>query len=205
MAAGELKDISHYGSLLAQGVTEATSQTVSEFRKNYLCKLTKRSDGKHFVTDKLPQNFRYIALICSAFPEAKIVHVQRDTAATCWSNYKHYFPASGLGYCYDLDDVTDYYALYSDLMQFFQTFYSDRIYNLDYEKLTTDQNSESKNLIQYLGLEWENACLSPQENKRAVRTASQQQVRQKVYQGSSQQWRKYKPFLNGAFDRLAGY
>ena len=88
-------------------------------------------------------------------------------------------------------------------MQFFQTCYGDRIYNLDYEKLTTDQNAESKNLIQHLGLKWENACLSPQENKRAVRTASQQQVRQKIYQGSSQQWRKYQPFLNGAFDCLA--
>ena len=202
-AAGELKDISYYGSLLAQGVTEATSQTILEFRQNYLSKLIKRSDGKRLVTDKLPHNFRYIALICSAFPEAKIIHVQRDPAATCWSNYKHYFPASGLGYCYDLDDVTSYYALYSDLMQFFQTCYGDRIYNLDYEKLTAGQNVESKNLIQHLGLEWENACLSPQENKRAVRTASQQQVRQKIYQGSSQQWRKYQPFLNGAFDCLA--
>ena len=205
MAAGELKYISHYGSLLAQGVKEATSQAISEFRQNYLFKLIKRSDGKRLVTDKLPQNFRYIALICSAFPEAKIVHVHRNAAAACWSNYKNYFPASGLGYCYDLDDVTAYYALYSDLMQFFQTCYGDRIYNLDYEKLTTDQNSESKNLIQHLGLEWEHACLSPQKNRRAVRTASQQQVRQKVYQGSSQQWWKYEPFLNGAFDGLTTY
>ena len=97
MASGELKDISHYGSLLAQGITEASSQAVLGFRQNYLCKLTKRSNGKRLVTDELPQNFRYIALICSAFPEAKIVHVQRDAAATCWPNYKNYFPTSGLG------------------------------------------------------------------------------------------------------------
>ena len=90
-------------------------------------------------------------------------------------------------------------------MQFFQTFYGNRIYNLDYEKLAADKNAESKNLIQHLGLEWENACHSPRKNKRAVRTASQQQVRQKIYQGSSQQWRKYELFLNGAFDRLTAY
>ena len=190
---------------MAQGANEATPRTITEFRKNYLREIIKRSNGNRLVTDKLPQNFKYIALICSAFPEAKIVHVRRDAAATCWSNYKHYFPENGLGYCYDLDDVTAYFLLDSELMQFFQNFYGDRIYNLNYEKLTADQSVESKALIQYLGLEWENSCLSPQENKRAVRTASQQQVRQKIYQGSSQQWRKYELFLNGAFDGLAAF
>ena len=204
-AAGELREISRYGdSLLFQGTDTVTEEGLSQFRQNYLRELTKRSDGKRLVTDKMPQNFRYIALICAAFPEAQIIHVQRDAAATCWSNYKHYFVAEGLGYCFDLKDVTAYYELYSDLMQFWQASYSDRIYNLNYENLTTDQDVETRNLIRHLNLEWEDACLSPQENKRAVRTASQQQVREKVYQGSSQQWRKYEPFLNGAFDRLTG-
>ena len=204
-AAGELKYIGKFGRLLAQGVTQATKKTVSEFRQNYLCELIKRSGGNTLITDKLPQNFLYIPLICSAFPEAKIVHVQRDAAATCWSNFKHYFPANGLGYCYDLKDVTAYYALYSDFIQFLQTPYGDRIYHLNYEKLTTDQDVESRNLIQYLELGWENACLSPQANKRSVRTASQQQVRKKIYQGSSQQWRKYEPLLNGAFNGLINF
>ena len=203
-AAGELSEINRYGGLLAQGINTVTDEVLSQFRQNYLRELTKRSDGKHLVTDKMPQNFRYISLICAAFPEAQIIHVQRDAAATCWSNYKHYFPAKGLGYCYDLKDVTAYYELYSDLMQFWQESYSDRIYNLNYENLTTDQDVETRNLIRHLNLEWEDACLSPQDNKRAVRTASSQQVRKKVYQGSSEQWRKYEPFLNGAFDGLTG-
>ena len=203
-AAGELSEINRYGGSLAQGTNTVTEEALSQFRQNYLRELTKRSDGKHLVTDKMPQNFTYIALICAAFPEAQIIHVQRDAAATCWSNYKHYFSAKDLGYSYDLKDVTAYYELYSDLMQFWQESYSDRIYNLNYENLTTDQDVETRNLIRHLNLEWEDACLSPQDNKRAVRTASQQQVRKKVYQGSSQQWRKYEPFLNGAFDGLTG-
>ena len=203
-AAGELSEINRYGGLLAQGTNTVTEEALSQFRQNYLRELTKRSDGKRLVTDKMPLNCTYIALICAAFPEAKIVHVQRDAAATCWSNYKHYFSAKGLGYCYDLEDVIAYYELYSDLMQFWQESYSDRIYNLNYENLTTDQDVETRNLIRHLNLEWEDACLSPQDNKRAVKTASQQQVRKKVYQGSSQQWRKYEPFLNGAFDGLTG-
>ncbi|MDA8770753.1 tetratricopeptide repeat protein, partial [Planktomarina temperata] len=203
-AAGELSEISRYGGLLAQGTNTVTEEALSKFRQNYLRELTKRSDGKRLVTDKMPLNCTYIALICAAFPKAKIVHVQRDAAATCWSNYKHYFSAKGLGYSYDLEDVIAYYELYSDLMQFWQESYSDRIYNLNYENLTTDQDVETRNLIRHLNLKWEDACLSPQENKRSVRTVSQQQVRKKVYQGSSQQWRKYEPFLNGAFDGLTG-
>ena len=61
---------------------------------------------------------------------------------------------------------------------------------------------QTKKLINHLELNWEEACLSPQKNKRSVRTASQQQVRRKVYKGSSEAWRKYEPFLNGAFDSL---
>ena len=78
-----------------------------------------------------------------------------------------------------------------------------KIYNLDYEKLTTEQENETRKLINHLGLNWEKACLSPHKNKRNVRTASQQQVKQKLYQGSSEVWRKYEPFLNGAFDSLS--
>ena len=78
-------------------------------------------------------------------------------------------------------------------------------YNLNYESLTTDQENQTRKLIEHLELNWEEACLSPQKNKRSVRTASQQQVRQKVYQGSSEAWRKYEPYLNGAFDSLPSW
>ena len=131
----------------------------------------------------MPQNFRFIPLICAAFPEAKIIHVQRDAAATCWSNYKHYFASKDFGYSFDLQDVIAYFDLYKDLMKFWQSKYDDRIYNLNYEKLTTYQENETRKLLKYLDLNWEKVCLSPHENKRRVRTASQQQVRQKVYQG----------------------
>ena len=147
----------------------------------------------------MPHNFLHIPLIC-AFPEAKIIHVQRNAAATCWSNYKHYFISNSIGYCYDLKDVVDYYNLYIDLMRFWQSQYGERIYHLNYESLTTDQENETRKLIKYLGLNWQQTCLSPQKNKRSVRTASQQQVRQKVYKGSSEAWRKYELHLNGAFD-----
>jgi tetratricopeptide (TPR) repeat protein len=200
--AGELDYVSQFGTKLVAGLTTPTLEAVSEFRERYLTELAKRAEGQAFATDKMPQNFTYIALICAAFPEAKIVHVKRNAEATCWSNFKHYFTSKYLGYSYSLRDTVAYYGLYKDLMHFWSQSYSERIYNLDYDKLTEDQEPETRRLIEYLGLNWEEACLAPQNNKRSVRTASQQQVRKKVYKGSSQAWRKYEPLLGGAFDEL---
>ena len=87
-------------------------------------------------------------------------------------------------------------------MKVWQSYYGDRIYNLSYECLTTDQENQTRKLISHLGMHWNDAFLSPQNNKRNVRTASHQQVRKKVYEGSSEVWRKYEPYLNGAFDSL---
>ena len=200
--AGELNYVAQYGGKLAINSTPATTVAVSDFRKKYLLKLSKVSNGERVVTDKMPQNFRFIPLICAAFPEAKIVHVQRNATATCWSNYKKYFVSKNIGYCYDLKDVVTYYFLYRDLMQLWQSHYYNRIYHLNYEDLTTDQENQTRKLIKYLELNWEEACLSPEKNKRSVRTASKQQVRKKVYKGSSNAWHKYEPYLNGVFGSL---
>ena len=87
-------------------------------------------------------------------------------------------------------------------MQFWEGHYDNRIHPITYEELTVNQEKETKELIQYLDLEWQDACLSPQDNNRNVNTASNMQVRKKVYQGSSEQWRKYEKFLGGKFDEL---
>jgi tetratricopeptide (TPR) repeat protein len=200
--AGELDYVEQFGGQLAAGTKAPRLGDLAVFRNRYLARLAKRADGQTFLTDKMPQNFIYIALICAAFPEAKIIHVQRNSKATCWSNFKHYFASKGLGYSYNLGDTVRYHRLYKDLMHFWDQSYNDRIYSLDYDELTENQEPETRRVIDYLGLNWEDACLAPQENKRSVKTASSQQVRQKVYTGSSQTWRKYAPFLDGIFDQL---
>ena len=87
-------------------------------------------------------------------------------------------------------------------MNFWIKEFGNKIYNLNYETLTTDQEGETKKLINYLGLQWEDACLTPEKNKRIVKTASSKQIRQKVYKGSSQKWKKFEPFLDGKLDNI---
>jgi tetratricopeptide (TPR) repeat protein len=200
--AGELGFVTQFGAAIAAGYTEGSNEAVLDFRGEYSKKLKDYSNGNLLVTDKMPQNFRYIGLLAAAFPEAKIIHVKRNPAAVCWANYKQYFVSKNIGYCYAIDDVISYHKLYENLMGFWTSTLSKRIYNLDYELLTVNQESETRQLIEYLGLDWDENCLSPQNNTRSVATASNLQIRQKVYRGSSEQWKKYQPFLNGALDGL---
>ena len=197
--AGELDFVSLYGTSLALGEIVVNRKNIFKFRKKYLSALDEFANNKWAVSDKMPQNFMFIPLICAALPEAKIIHVHRDATATCWSNFRHYFTREDIGFCYDPKDIVQYYQLYRDLMRMWQSFYGDRIFNLNYDKLTKEQVPQTRRLIKHLGLTWEKVCLSPQENIRNVRTASQQQVRQKVYQGSSEKWKKYKPFVDEIF------
>ena len=83
-----------------------------------------------YVTDKMPLNFRWIGFILSAFPDAKIIHVNRDARATCWSIFKHYFSTTGNGYAHDLNDLVEYYKLYHDLMAFWDATYPGRLYDI---------------------------------------------------------------------------
>ena len=200
--AGELTFAEILGDSIARGLSILDKNTLLNFRENYIKKLQALSNGSLIVTDKNPQNFRYIGLLSAAFPDSKIVHVRRNSAAVCWGNYKQFFASKNVGYPYDLNDVVEYHTLYENLMEFWKIQLTDRIYNFDYELLTTNQESETKNLIQYLDLEWQEECLSPQSNNRRVATASNKQIREKIYQGSSQQWKVFQPFLNGVLDHL---
>ena len=200
--AGELSFLQRFALPLIESNQTVNSDSIFQVRSAYLDELDKVSNGNLFVTDKMPQNFQYVGLILKALPEAKIIHVKRDPAATCWSNFKHYFFSKGLGYSYDLKDTVSYFKLYQDLMNFWEQQYTGQIYHLDYDRLTVEQEAETRRLIEHIELAWEGACLSPQKNKRNVRTASQQQVRKKVYTGSSDAWRKFEPYLNSVFDEF---
>nr|WP_321443640.1 sulfotransferase [uncultured Cohaesibacter sp.] len=204
-AAGELEQFGTLGNALISEQSRLTSETIDGFRDIFQTALQSQASGYALVTDKMPQNFRFINLIRTVYPEAKIIHVERDPVATCWSNYKHFFGNQGLGYSYNISDLIAYYDLYRGLMDYWNAEYPDQIYRLNYDRLVANQEAETRRLADFLALDWEEGLLSPQDNQRIVRTASQQQVRQSVYQDSSQQWRKFEPFLQGAFDPLLAY
>jgi hypothetical protein len=148
-------------------------------------------------------NFLYIGFILTAFPGAKIVHMKRDARATCWSIYSLYL--KGLDYGNNFDDLTGFYSLYADLMDFWHQLFPGKIYDMCYEDLTIDQEEETRKLLQYCELDWDENCLSFHKNKRTVETASALQVRQKIYQGSSENWKKHEAYLKPLINNLSSF
>lgn len=193
--AGELKLLSRILKETPSVFTGLTVNDLRQIRQAYLSGLSDTRFSGYYITDKMPINFQWIGFIIHAMPEAKIVHVKRDASATCWSIFKHCFTDDGNRYANDLEDVARFFNLYKDLMQFWHEKFPGKIYDLDYEALTMDQESETRKLLDYIGLEWEDSCLAFHKTERPVNTASSQQVRQKMYQGSSQAWRKFEKHL----------
>ena len=177
---------------------------IFSIRNQYLDSLMKLNTQEKYITDKMPINFRYIGFILSSFPEAKIIHVKRDARATCWSNYKHYF-SSGNGFTFNQKDLAKFFKLYSELMEFWHKLFPNRIYDLSYEKLTENQKSETEKILKYCELDWDKNCLEFHKNDRGIKTASASQVRQKMYQGSSEAWKQFEPYIKNLIDGLKSY
>ncbi|MDG2265786.1 MAG: sulfotransferase, partial [Candidatus Marinimicrobia bacterium] len=163
-------------------------------RQQYLDSLANLNTSEKIITDKMPMNFRLIGFILSTIPEAKVIHLKRDAIATCWSNYNHYF-TSGNGFSFDQKDLAKFYILYLEIMDFWHKLFPNTIYDMSYEELTKNQKIETQKLLNYCDLEWDENCLNFHNNKRGVLTASSAQVRQKIYQGSSEAWKKHQKFL----------
>jgi len=185
--------------------TDVSEKVFLSIRKSYLDYLSSLNTPESIITDKMPTNFRYIGFILKAFPEAKIVNLKRDSRAVCWSIYKSYFPAKGLGFAFNMEDLAGYYNSYNELMSFWHQLFPNKIYDICYEDLTTNQEEETRKLLEYCELEWDNNCLNFHTNKRAVKTTSALQVRKKMYQGSSEAWKKHEAYLQPLIKTLNSY
>ena len=207
--AGELntlnKIITPMLSNFATQETNVSEKVLLTIRKVYLDFLSSLNTPASIITDKMPMNFRYIGFILKAFPEAKIVHLKRDSRAVCWSIYKSYFPAKGLGFAFNMEDLAGYHNSYNELMFFWHQLFPNKIYDISYEDLTTNQKEETKKLLEYCKLDWDDNCLKFHKNERSVKTTSSLQVRERMYQGSSEAWKNYKTHIQPLIDNLKPY
>lgn len=201
-AGGELRLLSDTLKQTPGAFTDLTGEPYRTIRQQYLDGLKELGASPTWITDKMPLNFRWIGFIVAALPEARIIHLNRQAPAVCWSIFKHCFSSNGNGYAYDLKDVAGFYHLYKNLMAFWHEKFPGKIYDLNYEALTENQEGETRKLLDYIGLDWEDGCLDFHKTRRLVRTASSLQVKQKMYQGSSEKWRNFEPFLAPMLDRL---
>lgn len=145
--------------------------------------------GRRF-TDKMPLNYLYCGLIRRALPNAKIVHLTRQPMAACYAMYKTLFK-DGYPFSYDLEETGRYYIAYRRLMDHWQATMPGVIHTVSYEVLVADQIGETRKLLEYCGLEWQEACIDFHRNSSPTTTASAAQVRRRLYDSSVSQWRSY--------------
>lgn len=148
------------------------------------------------VIDKAPENFRNIGLIHAIFPNARFIHMQRDPVDTCLSIYFQDF-ASNFRYANDLSNLHHYYREYLGLMAHWRAVLpAGVLLDVPYHELVADQNGWTRRMVAFLGLEWDERCLQFQDVQRKVDTASQWQVRQRMYPTSVGRSRNYEAWLS---------
>lgn len=154
---------------------------------------TMRKGAPRFV-DKLPGNYLHIPLILAALPNAKIVHLTRNPMDSCFASYKQLF-AEAYFHSYDQLEMARHHARYLKLMDRWRMLFPGRFLDVSYEETVADAEPNARRLIDFLGLPWEEACLSFHEQKAAVATASAVQVREKPHTRSVGRWRRYEAEL----------
>ena len=170
--------------------------------EEYIAKMKDISNNSERTTDKLPINFLHVGFIKLILPKSKIIHCYRNPKDNCLSIYKTHFISGKVKFAYQLDEMVEYYNLYRDLMNHWNNLLPNFIFNIKYENLVNNPESEIKNLVENCNLNWDNKCLNFHNNKRPIKTASDTQARTKIYKSSINSWRNYEKYLNEYFIKL---
>ncbi len=176
----------------------------SELGRRYLNALAARAPDAVRVTDKMPFNLHWLGLIALILPGARVVYCRRDPLDTCLSCYFQLFD-EGLAFTYDLAHLGLVYRAHERLMRHWAEHLPLPLLTVDYEALVSDQEAESRRLVEFLGLEWDERCLQFHRTDRAVRTASVWQVKQPLYRSSVGRWRAYEQWLGPLKESLEAH
>jgi tetratricopeptide (TPR) repeat protein len=198
--AGELKEIGRIASALTSTSEDRTafrtvdSATARSLGEAHLQLLERLGTCAARVIDKLPDNIFKLGVIAALFPGARIIFCHRDARDTCLSNYFQLFTDGNL-FSYDLVDCGLRARETARLAAHWQRVLPLRTMEIGYERLVKDLEEESRRLIEFLGLDWEPACLDFHRTERLVATASTWQVRQPLYSRSVARWRHYQSHI----------
>jgi len=182
----------HEGAIRHELPDEPLRRTLAA---GYLRALSTRCPDARRVTDKTPFNSDYLGLIHAIFPNARMLYVRRSPIDTCLSCYFQQF-STDLEFTMDLADLVHYYREHERLIAHWRgALPAGTLLDVSYEELTTGQESATRRILDFLGLEWDERCLNFHKTERTVMTASFWQVRQEIYRRLGGRWRNYEEFI----------
>jgi len=175
-------------------LAELSKSEIDELGKTYIEETRVHRSGAPFFTDKMPNNFRHIGFIKMILPNAKIIDARRAPMGCCFSGFKQLF-AAGQAYTYGLEEIGRYYRDYVRLMDHWDKLFPGGILRVQYEDVVDALEVQVARLLNYCGLEMQQACLDFHKTERRVSTPSSEQVRQPIYRRGLQQWQEFDAFL----------
>jgi tetratricopeptide (TPR) repeat protein len=203
--AGELAHIQSLVSALGDfpgAMDRLTAAQLRQCGETYLAAVSPLARGKKHVVDKMPVNFVYAGLIRLILPGAKIIHSRRDPVDTCLSCYSKLFTAEQ-SFSYDMAELGSFHRDYRKLMAHWrETLPAEQFLEVDYEAVVEDVEQQARRMLDFIGVPWDPACLQFHRNKRAVKTASVNQVRQPLYRSSAGRWRQHEAQLGPLLQAL---
>ncbi|ASF44742.1 tetratricopeptide repeat-containing sulfotransferase family protein [Methylovulum psychrotolerans] len=185
-------------------VRDLTADQARHYADEILAELRHYAPDARYIVDKLPHNFENIGLIRLLFPNAPIIHVLREPRDVAVSNYFTDYQAKfgGMGFAYDLEDIGKQLRDHQALMRHWDAVLVKPILTIRYEDVVADTEAAARQILTYLQLDWTDTVLNYQNLERAVKTASVWQVRQPIYNTSTEKWRRYADFLQPLEDIL---
>ena len=196
----------HANKVVANGgsINDLPNATLEKIGREYREAVLKRFPDTDIVTDKSISTYKVAPLVWLALPKAKIVALRRDPRDNLFSMLKNRFVRGAHTYTNDQEDLVEVYRLFTEYLAAWRKLAADRIYEIQYEKLVADPETEVRKLLEFCELDWEDACLSFYENKRKVKTLSIHQARQPLYNSSIGRWRQYEDKLAVMLEGLKG-
>jgi hypothetical protein len=171
-----------------------TAQDANELAAEYLRVIDTVDDQATYVTDKTPMNVVMLGLVASLLPDIRVMHCIRDPRDTCLSCYLTDF-ATGNEFTRNLSDLACVYRDYQRQMAHWKRVLPLPILDVHYEDLIADQEGQTRRMLGFLNLPWDERCLRFHENRRLVGTASLDQVRKPIYATSVGRWKQYEKHL----------
>jgi tetratricopeptide (TPR) repeat protein len=178
-----------------ESVRRLTSSDVAALAANYQARLDALAPGAMRVTDKMWQNFEFLGFIALLFPDSRVIHCTRDPLDTGLSCFFQHFFGSGVSFSYDLGNIGVYYRQYCRIMEHWKAVLQVPILDVSYEALVEAPEQSMRRLLEFVGLDWQPACLRFFETERVVRTASFEQVRRPMYKTSIGKHQRYRRWL----------
>jgi len=193
-----------YPELLLDAAAPHDGHKLAALRDYYLSHLAALgvTDGNsRWVTDKLPHNAIHLGLIALLFPRSPIIHISRHPLNSCLSAYfSNFFSAHR--YTSSLESTARHYGQVMEMLEHYRSI-GIHFLEVHYEDLVTDQEQVTRRIFDYIGAPWDDACLQHHKSARIVKTASYEQVTQKIYTSSLYRYRNYREAVQPIIPILA--